>query len=162
TLARVRRLMADCGLRLGQGSLEEAIANYQKSILGETPAAEKLDVLARLVRLVGIERKEPAKGAAILDRVEEAIKNAKVDEEVQGAYRRAVIAAGDVKLWDGNIEEATKSYARAERLSLTFIPSQVRAARVGAYPNALREYIAGGNLGAALDLIGQWEETFPT
>jgi PKD repeat protein len=162
TLARVHRLMADCALRLGQGSLDEAIANYQQSILKETSAAEKIDVLARLVRLVGIERKEPGKVAAILDRVEETIKNAKVDEDVQAAYRRAVIAGGDVKLWHGNIEEAAKSYARAERLSLHFIPSQVRAARVGAYPNSLREYIAGGNLGAALDLVAQWEETFPT
>src|SRR5439155_12156857 len=161
TLARVRRLMADCALRLGQGSLDEAIANYQKSILAETPAAEKIDVLARLIRLVGIERKEPGKVAAILDRVEETIKNAKVDDDVQAAYRRAVIAAGDVKLWHGNIEDAAKSYARAERLSLHFIPAQVRAARIGAYPNSLREYIAGGNLGAALDLIEQWEEKFP-
>ena len=80
---------------------------------------------------------------------------------MQAAYRRAVIAAGDVKLWHGHIEDAAKSYARAERLSLHFIPAQVRAARVGAYPNSLREYIDGGNLGAALDLVEQWEEKFP-
>ncbi|HKB40458.1 MAG TPA: PKD domain-containing protein, partial [Gemmataceae bacterium] len=162
TLARVRRLMADCALRLGQGSLDEAIANYQKSIRSETPAAEKLDVLARLIRLVGIERKEPGKVAAILDRVEETKKNGKVDDDVQAAYRRAVIADGDVKLWHGKIEDAAKRYTRAERLSAHFIPAQVRAARVGAYPNSLREYIAGGNLGAALDLVEQWEEKFPS
>jgi TolA-binding protein len=42
------------------------------------------------------------------------------------------------------------------------IPSQVRAARSGAYPNAIRDYIKGGNYGAALDIVNKWEETFPT
>src|SRR5262249_25294002 len=56
TVARVRRLMADCALRLGKGALDEAVANYEASITKETPAAEKLDVLARLIKLVGIDR----------------------------------------------------------------------------------------------------------
>ena len=52
--------------------------------------------------------------------------------------------------------------AKAERLSRNPMPSQVRAARIVAYPNSLREYIGGGNFGAALDLVDQWDETFPT
>ena len=38
----------------------------------------------------------------------------------------------------------------------------MRAARLGSYPNSLREYIVGGNYGAALDLVNEWEDTFPT
>lgn len=161
-LARVRRLLADCALREGKGSIEEAIANYQKSLIGEMPPTEKLDVLARLVLLVGIECNLPDKAAKIAGQAEEVVKAAKADDEVQAAYRRVVIAAGDVKLWQGNNAGAAELYGRAERLSATFIPAQVKAARVGAYPNALREYIAGGNLGAALDLVDRWEQTFPT
>ncbi len=160
---RVRRLMADCALRQGQGSVEEAIANYQASLTAETPATEKLDVLTRLIRLVGIERKMPDKAGPLLAQVEETIKNApRIDAETRAAYRRAIIAAGDVLLWQNKLGGARELYGKAERLSQRPISSQVRAARIGAYPNSLREYIGGGNFGAALDLVDRWDEAFPT
>jgi TolA-binding protein len=158
---RVRRLMADCALRLGKGNIDEAIANYQASLTADMPTADKLDVLTRLIRLVGIERNLPDKAGALVGQVEETIKMAKIDEATQAAYRRAVIAAGDVLLWQGKLEGARGLYSRAERLG-KLIPEQVRAARVGAYPNSLREYIGSGNYGAALDLVDRWEESFPT
>jgi tetratricopeptide (TPR) repeat protein len=159
-IGRVRRLMADCALRLGKGSVDEAIANYQAALTKDMPAADKLDVLTRLIRLVGIERNLPDKAGALVGQVEETFKTAKCDEETLAAYRRAVIAAGDALLWQGKMEGARGLYTRAEKLS-RFIPVQVHAARVGAYPNSLREYIAAGNYGAALDLVDRWEETFP-
>lgn len=161
--ARVRRLMADCALRLRQVPVEGAIRNYQASLTKDTPAAEKLDVLARLLRLIGIERNMPDKAVPLLAQVEETIKNtSRIDGETRAAYRRAIIAAGDVLLWQGKREGARELYAKAERLNKNPIPSQVRAARIGAYPNSLREYIGGGNFGAALDLVDRWDETFPT
>jgi PKD repeat protein len=160
-VSRVRRVMAECSLRLGKDNVDEAIANYQASITKDMQAAEKLDVLARLIRLVGIERDLPDKAGAILEQVEEAAKGAKVDEETQAAYRRVVIAAGDVLLWHGKIDGADNLYKRAETLG-DFIPSQVRAARIGAYPNAIREFLDAGNFGAAHDIVDRWEETFPT
>jgi tetratricopeptide (TPR) repeat protein len=159
--ARVRRLMADCALRLGKDNVDEAVANYQASITKETPAAEKLDVLARLIRLLGIERNLPDKAGEVLGQAEEAARGARMDEETQAAYRRAVIAGGDVLLWQGKVDGALDLYRRAEALG-SFIPSQVRAARVGAYPNAIRDFLEAGNLGAALDVVDRWEETFPT
>jgi PKD repeat protein len=161
--ARVRRLMADCALRLGQGSINEASVNYQASLTGDTPVAEKRDVLARLIRLIGIERKMPDKSGALLAQAEESVKSApRLDDETRSAYRRAIIAVGDVLLWQGTRDGARELYVKAERLSRNPIPSQVRAARIGAYPNSLREYLSGGNFGAALDLVDRWDETFPT
>jgi tetratricopeptide (TPR) repeat protein len=159
---RVRRLMADCTLRLGKGDFDQAIANYQASITKDTPLPEKLDVYARLIRLLGIEREMPKQALDILGQVEEAIKGARVDDEARAAYRRVVIAAGDVQLWHAKPEEARTFYKRAETLSGQFIPSQVRAARIGAFPNAIRDFLAAGNQGAALDTVQRWEETFPT
>jgi tetratricopeptide (TPR) repeat protein len=115
-----------------------------------------------LIRLIGIERKMPDKATPLVAQVEETIKNAQRDEETRAAYRRAVIAAGDVLLWQGKRDGARELYTKAERLRRNPIPSQVRAARIGAYPNSLREYISGGNFGAALDLVDRWDETFPT
>jgi tetratricopeptide (TPR) repeat protein len=160
-LPHVRRLMADCVLRLGKDNVDEAIANYRASIAKDTPPAEKLDVLARLIRLLGIERNLPDKAGEVVAQVEETVRTAKLDEETRAAYRRAVIASGDVLLWQGKVEGATQLYRRAEALR-DFIPSQVHAARAGSYPNALRDLLAGGNYGAALDLLDRWEETFPT
>jgi tetratricopeptide (TPR) repeat protein len=141
--------------------VDEAIVNYQAALTGDMPTAEKLDVFTRLIRLVGIERNLPEKAGALIGQAEETYKTAKRDEATQAAYRRAVIAAGDVLLWQGKMEGARGLYAQAETLG-SFIPEQVRAARVGAYPNSLREHIAAGNYGAALDLVNRWEETFPT
>ena len=165
TQARVRRLMADCAVRMGQGSLDEAIANYEASLVKETPPAEALDVLARLIRLVGVEREQPDKAAPIFARAEEAYKAAKPTadeaEKVRKAYRRALIAMGDMRLWQGQIDQARTSYAKAEQLADP-IPPQVRAARLGAYPDLLQEYLDSGNTGAALDLVDKWDEKFPT
>lgn len=160
-LAQVRRLMADCSLRLGKAGLDEAIANYQASLVPEMPVAEKLDVLARLIRLLGIERGLPEKVEAVTQQAEKTWKAAQPDADTRAAYRRTVIATGDVLLWNKKPADAADFYRRAEALG-AFIPSQVRKARLGAYPDSIREFIAAGNYGAALDVVERWDETFPT
>jgi tetratricopeptide (TPR) repeat protein len=161
---RVRRLMAGCALSLGQGQggVDEAIADFEASLTDATPRAERLDVLARLIRLVGIDRGLAEKAGALLPRVEEAAKGGKRDDETVAAYRRALIAAGDVLLWNARRDGARDLYRRAEVLGGTFIPAQVRSARIGAFPNAIREFIESGSYGAALDVVDRWDETFPT
>ncbi len=161
-VARVRRLMADCAIRLGEGALDEAIRNYRASLVREVPPKEKLEVLGRLIRLVGVDRKEPDKALEVLEQVRKVAKTEGVDAESRTAYRRALSAAGDVELWAGKRAEAQKLYAEAERNLPRVIPAQVRVARIGAYPNSLREYVAAGNYGAALDLVDQWEDLFAT
>jgi tetratricopeptide (TPR) repeat protein len=198
-LPRVRRLMADCALRLGKAGVDEAIASYQASIGKDTPPAEKFDILARLIRLLGMERDLIEKAGTVLVQVEdealktiekksgltdkgkdtyrraikgdtdeetlkayETIVRSSLEPDILSAYRRAVIAGGDVLLWHAKREGALAIYRRAERLNLTRIPANVRAARVGAYPNSIREFIDAGNVGAAVDVVDRWEETFPT
>jgi hypothetical protein len=162
TAPRVRRLMAECSLRLGDDGLDEAIANFQASMTEETPPAERFDVLARLIRLLAIEREQPDKAGEVLGQVEQDARGAKMDEETRAAYRRAVIAGGDALLWHGKTSGARDIYRRVEQALSPKIPSQVRGARIGAYPGAIRELIAAGDQGAALDLVREWEETFPT
>src|SRR5439155_22647143 len=142
------RLMADCAIRLGEGSLDEAIKNYQAALVKQMPSKEKLEVLGRLIRLVGIDRKQPEKALGILEQVRKVAKTEGVDAEGRTAFRRAVAAAGDVQLWARRRAAAQKLYAEAERLLPRLIPAQVRAARIGAYPNSLREYLKAGNYGA--------------
>jgi tetratricopeptide (TPR) repeat protein len=159
---RMRRLMAECSIHLGQGALKEAVENYKSSITDKTPPAEKLEVLARLIRLLGIDREMPDDALQVIAQIEQTVKAAALDADSQMAYRHALIAAGDVYLWQGNRDRAHEYYKKGEVLSGQFIPANVRAARIGAYPNSIREYLLDGNHGAALDIVNRWEETFPT
>jgi tetratricopeptide (TPR) repeat protein len=138
------------------------VANYQAAIVKELPAAERLQVLARLIRLLGVERGEADKAAGVFKQVEALVKESRLDEEGRKAYRQAIIAAGDALLWANKPAEATALYEKAETLRGQPIAPQVRSARLGSYPNSLREYVAAGNFGAALDLVNEWEDTFPT
>ena len=166
-VARVRRLMADCALQLGQGAVDKAIENYQASIVAALPAAEKLQAIIRLIRLLGIERQESDKALALLKQAEDVLNAAKpksndeADRE-RKAFRQTILAAGDVLLWQRKNDEALKLYRRAEVSRGKPIPAQVRAAKIGSYPDSLREYIEGGNFGAAIDLVNEWEDLFPT
>jgi TolA-binding protein len=159
---KIRCLMAECALRLGDRNLDEAIADYQASITKDTPVAEKLGTYVRLIRLLGIDRNNPPKAATVFEQAEQAAKGAIADEPARLAYRRVVIAEGDVHLWHAEPGAAQPLYHRAEVLSGKFIPEQVRAARVGAFPNAIRDFLAAGDNAAALGVVKRWEETFPT
>jgi PKD repeat protein len=159
--SKMRRLLADCSIRLGKEGLKEAIANYQASLIPEMPIADQLDVLARLIRLLGIERGLPDEADKVMARVEKTWEKGTNTAPTKAAFRRALIAMGDVLLWNKKPADAVDFYRRAEALG-AFIPSQVRKARLGAYPNSIREFIRTGNNGAALDLVNRWEESFPT
>ncbi len=161
-LARIRRLLAECSIQLGEVGLDEAIKNYQAALVKEVPTNERLEVIGRLIRLVGVERNQPDKALAIFAEADKLVKAEGVDADGRKAFRKAVQAAGDVRLWQGKRTEAQKLYARSEALLPRAIPSQVRIARLGAYPNSLREYIAAGNYGAALDMVDQWDDLFAT
>jgi tetratricopeptide (TPR) repeat protein len=161
-LAGVRRLMADCALVLGEGKLDEAIANYMASLTDATPPAERFDVLARLVKLLGIDRGLPDKAAEVFAQAEAAAKRVRLDEVGMAAYRRSIIAAGDVELWHAHTDAARVLYRKAEALAARPVASQVRSAQLGAYPNLIRDFLATGDYGAALDVVDRWENQFPT
>jgi tetratricopeptide (TPR) repeat protein len=160
-VARVRRLTADCTIRLGKEGLDQAVAEYQAAVVPGLPAAEKLNTLARLIRLLGVERGLPDRADAIMGQVEKVWKEARPDSETRAAYRRALIALGDVQLGNHKPADAAELYRRAEALG-AFIPPQVRKARIGGYPGQIRDFLDGGNYGAALDLVNRWENSFPT
>ena len=161
-LPGVRRLMAECALQLGKGNLDEAVANYLASLTDATPPAERFDVLARLIRLLGIDRDQVARSQEILGQADVAFKKARLDEAGMAAYRDCLIAAGDVQLWHAQRDEARALYRKAEALAARPISSQVRAAQIGAYPNLIAEFIDSEDYGAALDVVDRWERAFPT
>ena len=160
--SQIRRLVAEAALQLGEGNLQEAVDNYRASLTEQTPLPERLNVLAKLIRLIGIDRDLPDEAGKVIADVEAAVRGKRLDDDSRQAYRDAIIAAGDVLLWHGKRDGSVDLYRKAEGLSPQFIPAQVRSARIGSYPNSIREYIHDGNHGAALDLVAKWESSFPT
>lgn len=158
----MRRLLAESALQLGGENIADAVANYLASLTDQTPAAERFDVLARLIRLLGVERGEVAQADEIFTRAEAAAKKERLDADGRAAYRRAVIAAGDVRLWHARTDDARALYHKAESLAARATAPQVRSAQIGAYPNLVRDFIESGDYGAALDVVDRWENNFPT
>ena len=162
----IRRVLALAVLSGGSDGIDEAIANFQASITDKTSAAESLDSLAQLIRLLGIRRNQPDKSPALLKRVHDVAVNAKPpltqDAVAKVSYRRAINAAGDVALWHGNKTEALEFYRRVEVLRGRIIPKAVRSARIGSFPNSIREYLQQNNYGAAIETVDRWEDQFAT
>ncbi|MBB73890.1 MAG: hypothetical protein CMJ75_05180 [Planctomycetaceae bacterium] len=158
----VQRLMALASLKTGAAGVDQAIASFQDSITDTTPAAEKVDSFAQLIALLGIEKQQPQQVPALLKQVEQTTRNSRTTAEVKAAYRRAINAAGDVALWNNQPQQARNYYRRVEAMRGQFIPSQVRAARVGAFPQSIRSYLAEANYGAALQIVDEWEDKFAT
>lgn len=160
--SEVRRLMADCALQLDKGNLDEAIQNYLASLTDSTPPVERFTVLARLIRLLGIDRDQVEKSQEVLAQAEAEFKKAKLSEGALAAYRDCLIAAGDVQLWHAERDEARALFRQAEALAARPVAAQVRSAQIGAYPGMIADFIASEDYGAALDVVDRWERTFPT
>ena len=90
------------------------------------------------------------------------VQNERLDERSRSPYSRALAAMGDVQLWHGKPDDARRWYQQAEAAWGRPLPPQVRAARVGAYPDSVRHSVARGELGAALDTLNEWEDRFAT
>ncbi len=157
----VQRLLALNLLRTDAG-LDAAIGALEASLTEDSPLAERLDSLAQLIRLLGGELAQPDRAMQAFERVGQLTKGKRLDDEARAAYRRAIIAAGDARLWQDKQDEALVLYRRAELVDGKIIPPQVKAARIGAFPQAIREFLESDQLEAALDVINQWDETFPT
>ena len=84
------------------------------------------------------------------------------DAKAKMSYRRAINAAGDVALWHGKREESLEFYRRVEVLLGRVVPRSVRAARIGSFPNSIREYLQESNYGAAIETVDRWEDQFAT
>ncbi len=160
--AGMHRLAAECALELGATDVEPIVQNYLAGLTAETPPSEFCEAYARLIRLVGIEQGQPERAAALMDDLATRAQRHGLDERSRTPYARALSAMGDVRLWEGKLDEARRLYREAEAAWGQPLPPQVRAARLGAFPDSVSDYVARGELGAALDMLDKWEDRFAT
>jgi tetratricopeptide (TPR) repeat protein len=157
----VRRLASDCQLALGVGNADDAVAGFEATLASDLPLADKFKASARLILALGVERNWADRATNVFARVEQLTRDARIDAETQKAWRGVVIAAGDVELGRGRINAAQDYYRRAEKLREEFVPPQVRAARIGAWPDGVRQYLKKRDYAGALTSVDRWEDAFP-
>jgi tetratricopeptide (TPR) repeat protein len=161
TRAGVLRRMADSARRLGPPGFAEAATNYQDAIRIDPRPSAKLECLAALIAVVGVEQRQPEKTGDLLRQAEDIAREAAKTPETLAGWRRVLIAAGDAALWNHQRGPAAELYRRAEVVSSPVIPPSVRAARLGAYPDTVRDYLKASDFRAALETLDTWEEVFP-
>lgn len=160
--AGMHRLAAECALELGAADVGPIVEHYLASLAVDTPLAERCEAYARLIRLLGIDQNQPERAAELTKDLVSTVQRLGLDDNTRRPYSRAVAAMGDVCLWQGDADDARRWYREAEAAWGRPLPPQVRAARLGAYPDSIRDYVARGELGAALDLLKGWEDRFAT
>lgn len=127
----------------------------------EAPALA-LRAAARLIRHLGAHRGRLAEARAVYKRAESIVEAQGLDGGArQAAWRRATLALGDAHLLGGAFEEAGRHYRIAEALAHPRVPPEVRKARIGAYPETLRQHLSAGRIGAAEGVVSEWLDRFP-
>jgi tetratricopeptide (TPR) repeat protein len=162
--AAVRKLVGDAALKAGKP--EDAAKHLRAALVPELALADRLDALASLVRAVGVERKNPDEVESLRKLLDAAVQGQRLGEPERKAYQRGLVAVGDAALWHGDPDAAREPYRQAERqrdlLAGQAFPANVRAARVGAFANSMREYLDARDYRAAADLVDGLEASFPT
>jgi len=129
--------------------------------LAEQPVA-RMRVTARLIRHLGVDEGDVAAAEAAYSGAEALAKGQTLAGRLKAAFRDATIAIGDAHLAAGRPEKAGEDYRTAEALADPVIPPQVRAAKLGAYPERLEQLLAGHKLDEARQVLQEWYEQMPS
>ncbi len=143
------------------GAAARRAAEYlEAAIAADEPGPRKLDSLARLIRVAGIELEDRDRAITLYEQAETVFENIGLTRQSQPFIQDAAIAMGDVELWHNRVNSAEKQYRFAEALNHPRVPPQVRAAQVGAKPEALAQHVQGGRLDDAEQVLEQWQRRF--
>ena len=129
--------------------------------LAQTPLA-KLRVMARRIRHAGVEKADVEAAEKIYAEAEALVKRAGLVGHLRRAFRDATLALGDARVVAGRLDDAGGDYRTAEALAEPIIPDQVRAAKVGAYPERLVQLLDAGKVDDAAAVTTEWYEQFPS
>ena len=160
--AEVHFLVAEAACEAGAES--GASVRYGRSYLDRSDAPEdrKLRILGRLIRLDGVEGRDPDRAREWIARVEELGETARPTADVTAALREAWRQAGEMFLRSDEPGRALAFLARAEEYSRPVLPPEVKAARIGSYDLAVRRAAARGDPDGVLRVVEEWERILPT
>lgn len=138
-----------------------AAAHLEAALEANVASVERLDILARLIRHEGIAREDRALAEAYHEQAHALWQERAMPAAGPAALRRVELAMGDVYVHHERFTAAREAYLAAERLARPRIPSQVRMAQLGAYPERMRQHLAADRINEARDDVERWRERFP-
>lgn len=121
----------------------------------------RLELLGRLIRVDGAGRDDLAAAEKTFAQAEALAQASGTEGRVRPAWREVLTAMGDVYLLRGDTGRATGLYQRAEALNEPVVPASVRAAKVGAFAEAMEQALADKDWKTATAVIEEWMGRFP-
>lgn len=123
--------------------------------------ALKLAAIERLIRLTAAAGDGPQTIAALRAMADPMATAPDAPPSARRHLREVLIAVGDVQLVTGTASDAANQYKLAEAMSEPPVPANVRAAKVGAFPELLEQAMADRDWAAAEATLGEWMQRFP-
>jgi tetratricopeptide (TPR) repeat protein len=140
---------------------DQAQQQLEAALKLEPDARTHWTLLERLIRIHGIARGSTTDAARHFEMARALVKTHGLAGRHQESYRACAVAMGDVHLVAGDMHEAAGQYRLAEGLNQPVVPANVRAARVGAFPETLVQAFADRRWSAAEAALDEWQDRFP-
>lgn len=148
--------------RITPAQTDVAINHLKQSIASQTEPVARTQAMAELVRMLATNQSDIAAAEALFKDTVAELPKTFGSNHAREAVRRASIAIGDAHLYAGHLDQAAVCYQRAESMAKPVIPPQVRATKSGAYPEAIEQAMANGQLDNAAVIVEQWRNDLPS
>ncbi|MBI1367707.1 MAG: PKD domain-containing protein [Planctomycetes bacterium] len=140
----------------------DAIKHLDAAVALTDDLAKKVMLMARVIRLAGIDAADSNKSGETYAAAESLAKQNGGRGHMSGALRAAAMAMGDANLAANKLDAAARMYEKAEQLADPVVPSSVRAAKIGAYPEIIERALADKDIDTAQDTVREWLDWFPS
>jgi len=141
---------------------KEVAAHLQTAIEKEKDPVERVQAMARFIRALGIDQGDVQAAEQVYAKAELEARASNLGRKMKQAFREATIAIGDAHLFARQVDKANEDYKTAEALSESPMPPQVKASKVGAFPEAIEQHLEANRIDQAMIIAQRWRNEVPS
>ena len=138
------------------------VEHLRGAMNAEKDPVKRVQIAERFIRAMGIDQSDITTADEIYKQAEKDAKAEGMSRKMRQAFRNATIARGDAYLFARNLDKANSDYRLAEALSDYPIPPQVRASKIGAFPETIEQLLARGRVDDASRVVAKWQDELPS
>ena len=139
----------------------DAVKHLQSAIELSKEPVVKIQIIARFIRHLGVDQRDVQAAEKQYLLAKSLIQKNILRGQLKHVFRNATIAIGDTHLCAGETDKALEDYKTAEALAEPIIPSPVRSAKIGSYPQRITQLIESHQFEEAGDVVMEWYEQLP-
>lgn len=155
-------IAAAAAMALDNTSVSNALACAEPDWYRGTNSLLRLRALRARLELTERVEGLAALAPAMVTNAENIVRASDKNYNIIQAYRNILLVAGDMMVTDPATKSVALEYFQRAELHGKTIPAQVRAARIGSYPETIKANLARNNFAGARDVVRRWEDDFPT